>query len=346
VSLLQRAWYPPSRKPEAPLWTAPLQPLAWGFGGVVAAKNALFEAGWRTQTRIEGVRIISVGNLTVGGAGKTPAVIHLVHRAQALGLKVAVLSRGYGRLATDEVGFDAASKKSALEVGDEPLLIARRCPGVTVWVGADRVSTARRAKQAGARLLILDDGFQHRRLARDADVVAVNEARGFGNGRLLPRGPLREPLSALSRACLIWVQVGRAVGPPLPAFEAKVVRARNVPFELVEADGRGARVQALQGRRVFAFSALADPEAFPKTLLELGAEVTGSRAYGDHHLYTADELGALAAQARKLDAALITTEKDAMRLPEGFCAHVRLEVELLEGAEHLDALLAPSARIG
>ncbi|MGA9525556.1 MAG: tetraacyldisaccharide 4'-kinase [Myxococcaceae bacterium] len=347
MSGLERIWYPPEGETlAARLKLSPLAALSLGFGAAVALRNASFDLGWRTPVRVEGARVISVGNLNVGGAGKTPAVIHLVQRALAKGMEVAVLSRGYGRRSAEELSFDATSPVTSAEVGDEPLLIARRLPGVRVWVGADRVSIAHKARAAGAALLVLDDGFQHRRLARDADVVVINEALGFGNGALLPRGPLREPPSSLRRASLLWLRAG--VGPqhPLP-FDGPIVRARHAPSSIRAADGSELPLESLRGRRVLAFSALADPRAFPRTVQALGAEVVEARPFPDHHAFSATELAELVRDARARGAELITTEKDAMRLPEQIDAWVlRLDVEILEGAAHLDALLAPPGQNG
>ncbi len=344
---IDRIWYPPEEESLAVrLKWAPLSACALAFGAAVAVKNALFDLGWREPARIEGVRVVSVGNINVGGAGKTPAVIHLVRRALAKGVKVAVLSRGYQRHSREEIGFDATTPCTFADVGDEPLLIARRCPGAQVWVGADRVRIARKARDAGAELLVLDDGFQHRRLARDADVVVVNEALGFGNGALLPRGPLREPPVALRRASLVWLRAEPGPKRPLP-FEGPIVRARHAPSSVRTADGRALPVETLLGRKVLAFSALADPRAFPRTLQAMGAKVVEARPFPDHHAFSPTELVELARDARAQGAELITTEKDAMRLPEQVEAWVlRLDVEILEGAAHLDALLAPTEQNG
>jgi tetraacyldisaccharide 4'-kinase len=347
MSALERIWYPPHDETLAQrLGRLPLSALSWAFRAVVASKNALFDLGLRRPVAVDGVRVISVGNINVGGAGKTPAVIHLVQRAQRQGLDVAVLSRGYLRRTREEIGFDASSPRTFEEVGDEPLLIARRCPGAKVWVGSDRVSIARKARDAGAKLLILDDGFQHRRLARDADIVVVNPTLGFGNGALLPRGPLREPPASLRRASLLWVR-GGAGETKTPSTGLPVVSARHHPSAVRAADGGEQPVSSLEGRRVFAFSALADPLAFPRTLSGLGAEVVGCRTFPDHHVFTPVELEELARSARAQGAALITTEKDSMRLPRGWDTLVlTLDVEILEGEEHLDALLAPPGQTG
>ncbi len=347
MSGLDRIWYPPREESLASrLKWAPLSAGSLAYGAAVAVNNALFDLGWRVSNRIDGVRVVSVGNLNVGGAGKTPAVIHLVQLALAKGLKVAVLSRGYRRRSTEELGFDATTSCTFEDVGDEPLLIARRCPGVQVWVGADRVATARKARDGGAQLLILDDGFQHRRLARDADVVVVNPSLGFGNGALLPRGPLREPTSALRRASLLWIRAEPGPRRDLP-FSGPIVRARHAPSAVCAVDGRELPLEHLRGRRVLAFSGLADPNAFPRTLHALGAELVAARPFPDHHPFSSAELADLAREARSKGAQLITTEKDSMRLPTGFESSVlRIEVEILEGAAHLDALLAAPEQFG
>ncbi len=200
------------RLARGPLWAASAV-----FGAAVAARNRLYDSGALRSVRVEGLIVVSVGNLNVGGAGKTPAVIHLANAAVAEGRKVAVLSRGYGRASDAELVF-RGDGPTADEAGDEPVLIASRCPSVHVLVGPDRARLAARAREElGVDLVFLDDGMQHRHLARDAEVVVVDEAAGFGNGRLLPCGPLREPLSALERASLVWLKASDAP-VPLPSF--------------------------------------------------------------------------------------------------------------------------------
>ncbi|MBX5481816.1 MAG: tetraacyldisaccharide 4'-kinase [Myxococcaceae bacterium] len=338
---MERLWYPPRPDPPSDrLLHLPLSLAAAGFGALVGARNALYDRGVLRSHRVEGVRVISVGNIHVGGAGKTPATIFLANRLLAAGRRVAVLTRGYGRTSTRALVFDAGALPSAEVAGDEPLLIATRAPGVRVHVGADRVASAKRAKAEGAEVLLLDDGMQHRRLARDLDIAVIDEAVGLGNARLLPRGPLREPVRALERAGLIWLRES-SVPAPLPAFRQPVVRARYEPTLLLSADGQAQPAASLRGQKVVALSGLARPGAFTRTLESLGAEVVASIAQEDHHAWTRGELESARRRADGAGALLVTTEKDAVKLP----AHerpwvLRLEVELTWGAELLDRLLA------
>ena len=305
-------------RPHPPLWSAPLLALsaAWRAGA----------AAHRAATRREEVPapVISIGNLTVGGQGKTPVALELARRLAARGRKPAVLSRGYGRRARDprEVGADAGVD----EVGDEPLLLARR--GCRVFVGPRRAELARLALQRGADVLLLDDGLQHYGLARDLDVIVADASNPFGNGRLLPAGPLREPLSALERVRrgLVWFTgCDRPRDPRAEAF---------APFPAVES--AYAAGPDLRGKRVFLFAGIARPERFLETVRSLGAEIAGTRWFPDHHRFTAREL----AQLRGAGAMPVTTEKDLVRIssPEGITA-VRLEMKILRGEEALESAL-------
>jgi tetraacyldisaccharide 4'-kinase len=318
----ERRWYEGEGNP---LLTPPLALAALGFGAGVALRG-LFQGEGR---RVDGARVVSVGNLNVGGSGKTPVVIHLATWAAACGRRVAVLSRGYGRTGRGELRFDAANLLPASEVGDEPRLIAQRCPKATLWVGANRAELALKARDAGADFLILDDGMQHRRLARDADIAVVDSTAGFGNGQLLPLGPLREPVAELRRASLVWL---RQTGASAHGLEGAL---SQVPRRVVSKPVAKAEVD-LRGRPVVALAALARTRGFLRTLDELKADVIAERFFPDHHVFSARELD----EARCHGALIVTTEKDLQRLPSGFdAACVRLDEELVAGrdalAEHL-----------
>ena len=303
-------WYGP---PSLVTWL--LAPLALGYGLIVRGWHLLFDLGLRTPVRIEGARVVSVGNLVVGGAGKTPVVMHLANEAVRRGFQVAVLSRGYGRSSTSSRSFTSADLPPVAEVGDEPRLIARRCPGVRVWVGADRVALARAATAQGADLLILDDGFQHRRLARDVDVLVDG---GVGNGWMLPAGPLREPASGRKRATHVWGRDG-VQGD---------IQARHVVTRVL---GPGGEAVALKGRAVVLLLGVARPDLVSRSVEGLGARIVGLHAHPDHHVFTSQELAAARLDAEGNGALLVTTEKDAERLP-AHSAHVLvLDVELLSG---------------
>jgi tetraacyldisaccharide 4'-kinase len=343
-SRLERLWY---RKPEQEgaserVALSPLSLASLLYGAAVGARNALYESGALEARRIEGARVVSVGNLNVGGAGKTPAVIYLARLAAARGKKVAVLSRGYGRGATDDQVYAGNGPlPTAHEFGDEPLCIARSCPGVAVLVGPNRAALAERARrEIGVDFILLDDGMQHRRLGRDVDLVVVDEAVGFGNGQLLPRGPLREPLSALSRASLLWVRVADSPAQPLPELGVPVVRARYVSSALVAPDGQVHSPELMRGKRALALAGLARPSGFLASLRGLGIELAAERLFADHHPFTGAEAAEVLAEATRLGVPVVTTEKDHVRLPPGFPAWVvRLEVEVLSGTEALLAQL-------
>jgi tetraacyldisaccharide 4'-kinase len=283
------------------------------FRLVVAARNAAYDAGLRRARRVE-APVISVGNLAAGGTGKTPFVEHLARALLARGRKVAVLSRGYRA-----AGRGAPS--------DEAALLAENLPAVAHVQDRDRVRGAREAIEVhGADCLLLDDGFQHRRLARDLDLVLIDALDPWGHG-LLPRGLLREPASALARAD--GAVITRADLVPrgrLEEIAAGLRRARaNLPIvEAAEeaqalvplAAGPGGEPPGwLDGRAVFAFAGIGHPDAFYARLERLGARVCGRESFPDHYAYRAVDLARLRAAAREARAeALVCTQKDAVKL--------------------------------
>ncbi|MBN8227401.1 tetraacyldisaccharide 4'-kinase [Corallococcus macrosporus] len=348
---LERIFYPPAPEP----WTrrallSPLALLSWTYSGAVRLRGALYDSGLLRAEHVEGLRVISIGNLNVGGTGKTPAVLHLAELLIREGRKVGILTRGYGRESQQPLTFKGTEPLPAVtEAGDEPLLLARRCPGARLFVGADRVAAALRARDDfGLDTVLLDDGFQHRRLHRDEDLVVVDEAVGLGNGQLLPRGPLREPPSALRRATLLWLRAAPGDAAPNPWLEGLStprVRTRYGPTGWWDPSGTEHATTALEGRPVLALAGLARPGGFLKTVTTLGAEVRDAALFPDHHRFSADELRQVEARAREQGALIVTTEKDAVRLPPGFEAWVvRLGVEVLEGEAHLKRALGLSGK--
>jgi tetraacyldisaccharide 4'-kinase len=333
----EAAWYPEGGRasPAARLLT----PFSWLFGAGVAARSALYDAGLLRPVRVEGLHVISVGNLTVGGSGKTPVVRFLAEGLRARGLSVAILSRGYGRNGTAPLRVEPFH--TAADVGDEPLLLSRTLPDVPVYVGADRVVLARRARDAGAQVALLDDGFQHRRLARDVDLLVVDALSPLGNGRLLPAGPLREPAAAARRATAVWLRCASPDAPvPSPFAHLPVLRARHVPWDVLDAAGASLPLGCLSGRRVLAFAGLARPSGFLSSLRALGAEVVSTRLFQDHHAFRPEELRVLAAEAASLGATPVTTEKDRVRLDAATLGTwtLRQRVELLSGREWWEGL--------
>jgi tetraacyldisaccharide 4'-kinase len=240
--------------------------------------------------------------------------------------------------------------------GDEPVLAARRLPGLAVLCGPRRAELAARAvAELGADALLLDDGFQHRALARDLDVVVLDAGNPFGNGHLLPLGPNREPRSALRRAGLVWLSrvdqaPPEALGPLRALARQETGRApvesRHAPVDVVDgALSRGLGLDALRGRRVLLLSGLARPGGFRRTVEGLGAEIAAERAFPDHHRFTPGELAEVlgAADEARCDR-VVTTEKDAVRLAPDVAADprvvaVRIEAEILAGADVLDAAI-------
>ena len=305
---------------DPPAWSAPL-----------AALSAVYRAGTAVHRAVSrpvqvAVPVISVGNLTVGGAGKTPVTLELARRLSARGRRPAVLSRGYGRRSREPLEVTADARVEA--AGDEPLLMARR--GLRVFVGPRRAILAELAIRRGADVLLLDDGLQHHGLARDLDVIVADASNPFGNGRLLPAGPLREPVAALDRVRLGLVWLTRCDLPrdsrtaelsPFPAVESV--------FE-AQAD--------LRGKRVFLFAGIARPEGFAATVRALGGEIAGTRWFRDHHLFTARELRDLREMAG--GASLATTEKDLVRIeqPGGIVA-VRVDLRVVKGEDVLERAL-------
>jgi tetraacyldisaccharide 4'-kinase len=305
---------------DPPAWSAPLQALSPIYAAGAAVHRAI------SRPVRAGVPVISVGNLTVGGAGKTPVTLCLARRLAARGRRPAVLSRGYGRRSREPLEVTAESAVEA--AGDEPLLLARR--GCRVFVGPRRAALAALAVQRGADVLLLDDGLQHHGLARDLDVIVADASNPFGNGRLLPAGPLREPVSALRRVRhgLVWLTHCELPRDPRTA-ELRAFPAVESTYD-ADAD--------LRGKRVFLFAGIARPERLLETVRALGGEIAGVRWFRDHYRFTAQDLVAL---RRLAGGALpVTTEKDLVRIadPAGIVA-VRVDVRILRGEDVLDEAL-------
>src|SRR5713226_4420313 len=297
--------------PAPEFWARPglvpdlLQPLAWAYAAAGAARHA-WTHPWRAP-----VPVICVGNLVAGGAGKTPVAITLARRLQAGGHAVHLLSRGYGGSLAGPVAVDRA-RHDAAQVGDEALLLADAAP---TWIARDRAAGARAAIAAGAQCLLLDDGLQNPTLAKDLSLLVIDGAYGLGNGRVLPAGPLREPLqSGLARAdAVVLMGEDRAGVTPLLAGKT-VLRARLAPENAA----------ALAGRAVVAFAGIGRPAKFFTTLERIGARLAARHAFPDHHPYRTAELQRLLAEAYAAHAVLVTTAKDAVRLPTEWRA--RMEV--------------------
>jgi tetraacyldisaccharide 4'-kinase len=265
--------------------------------------------------------VISVGNLAVGGTGKTPLVAWIARRLRADGLVPAVVSRGYGGTAGPGplvVSTGEGPRVNARTCGDEPHLLARSLKGVIVVVGANRIEGARSAAAAGAAVVILDDGFQHRRLARDLDIVVLDGRSPFDGGQVLPRGSLREPPSFIARAQLVVLTRLRENDPADDAIRA--VRAAGYSGPVVRAGHRATGFRNATGaacatpKRALAFCGIGDPGLFREDLEQAGVSLAAFHAYRDHHPYSVAGWHALVAEAEAQGVPLVTTEKDLSRL--------------------------------
>lgn len=329
--------------------------LSLPYGGAVCIRNRLFDNGFLRQQRL-GCPVISVGNLTVGGTGKTPMVLLLAGMLKDRGLRPAVLSRGYGGKSTADVLVVSDGRHvftGPEEAGDEPVLIARRLKDVPVLAGPKRAITGQYAlEHFDVDVILLDDGFQHRYLKRDLDIVLLDSRQPLGNGFLLPRGPLREPPSALGRAGVIALtRAGDGDAGPIDErlsgmLSGRVVlRTRVRPTSLAAPDGEELPLSFLQGKRVFAFAGIARPDSFRQTIESLGVAIAGFRAFPDHHRYRAEDLSRIEDKAALARAdILLATEKDIVKIsgiPQ-FSSRVHgllIETEFLEGREHFETAL-------
>ncbi len=338
-----------------------LASIAWVFKGVVLARLGLYAAGIFRRFPL-GCQVISVGNITAGGTGKTPVVEIFARELQKAGRKVAILSRGYRkrelpwyqrvwRQRIDPPRVVSDGKRLLLDSemgGDEPYMLASNLPGVVVLVDKDRVKSGRFAvKRYGCDTLILDDGFQYLKLQHRLEIVLVDKTNPFGNGRMLPRGILREPTRNLRRADVIFITKSdgqsaelrarlREVNPDAeiiecchkPRYLQNVFTAEHVPLEW------------LRGKTVTSLSGIAVPQSFENLLRAKGARVIHCERYADHHRYSAQEIIDAVNRAADLRAeALLTTEKDAVRFPRLETTpvpvyYLRVDIELLDGREN------------
>ena len=325
---------------------APLHALAFLFGGIVALRNRAYDVGLLRATRVD-APVVCVGNLTTGGTGKTPMVVHVVRELERRQRRPGVLSRGYKA--------SAHERSSGAPLGDEARMVHAQLAGVSAVQDADRVRGARALIARGCDAIVLDDGFQHRRLARDVDIVLVDALRPFGlpwrgddaPAYLLPRGLLREPPGGLARASACVVTRSDQVEPQrLARLEAllaaaapalPVLLARHAPTALVAPDGERFEPARIAGREVELVSGIGNASGFEETVRSLGAHVVSHRRFADHHAYVGGDLTGLGRGGR----AIVTTAKDAVKLGELLPNAFVLEIELriVRGAAVLDALL-------
>lgn len=313
-----------------PLLRPPLAALSLLYGAAVRAREEAFAHGIIATRRLP-CPVFSVGNMTAGGTGKTPVVGMIARVLREQGRHPVILTRGYKRRGGERITVVSDGKgilTGPEESGDEPAMLARWLPDVPVVVGKDRYASGMLAfRRFGPDCFLLDDGFQHRRLFRDRDIVVINARDPFGGDNLLPLGRLREPASALCRASLILVNKcipGRSIDPIIERIRnyndrVPVLETSYEPEALVPADSRGESMSLglLRERAVLAFAGIADPGAFFDQLEALGARIAHRHVFSDHHWFSPGEIAHLRETASVCGAeCLVTTEKDGMRLPK------------------------------
>lgn len=275
-----------------------LLPISWIYSLVSYLRYTLINS-----ERLE-IPVICVGNITVGGAGKTPTVIWLAREFQALGYKVHILSRGYKVKINDPLLVDLKTD-SAAQVGDEPLLLARVAP---TWVGKDRVRAARQAIKAGAELIIMDDGLQNPRLFKDFSLIVIDGMHGVFNNQIIPAGPLRQcliPAFLRTNATLIIGEDRTNITGKISHFSGKSLFHARVE----------STTNISTNQPLIAFAGIGQPTKFFHMLESAGATLAKTKTYPDHHAYTDAEIEALLQEAEHLGATLITTEKDLVKIP-------------------------------
>ncbi|WP_165227998.1 tetraacyldisaccharide 4'-kinase [Aquisphaera insulae] len=330
--------------PAAAVARLGLGAVAVGYGAAVRARNLAYDRGWKPASRAR-VPVISVGNLTLGGTGKTPMVEWLARRYRREGWRVALISRGYGH----EGG-----------INDEGLVLEENLNDVPHLQDPDRVKLAEIAvEELEAELILLDDGFQHRRLARDVDLVMLDALDPFGLDRLFPRGLLREPVSSLRRASAVILSRADTIdAAAVEAIRRRVeraapgipfIRTRHAPIDLLDAEGPAGPIGDLAGKHVLAFCGIGNPMGFRRTLEPL-CELGDLEVFPDHHPYGAGDVAELTEWARRGGADLVlTTQKDFVKLRTSTLGAVplralRIGLEITEGLESLEQVLGKVPR--
>ncbi|MBM0105145.1 tetraacyldisaccharide 4'-kinase [Steroidobacter sp. S1-65] len=322
-AFLQRVWY--ERRSQ---WFSLLVlPLSWLFAVIAGLRRLAYRRGWSQSYRMTRP-VIVVGNITVGGTGKTPLTIWLAEQLRSRGLRVGIVLRGYGGTST-QWPRDVAEHTAADEVGDEAVLLAQRT-GAVVVAGPDRVADAERAIELGAQVVLCDDGLQHYRLARDLEIAVIDEQRGLGNGRLLPSGPLREPAKRLGSVDVKVLTRRARNNRPSTSFPNAVIATPVLGDAVSLGTGERRSLQTFVGTRVHAIAGIGNPRAFFDALSELGLTVD-AHPLPDHARLTVADL------AFPDGGPVLMTEKDAVKCRSGAdaaglanCWAVRLDVAMSE----------------
>ncbi|MEA2013905.1 MAG: tetraacyldisaccharide 4'-kinase [Thermodesulfobacteriota bacterium] len=304
----------------------PLYLISMLYGGIIHLRNRSYDSGLFTVKKLD-KKVIGVGNITVGGTGKTPMVIMLAKFLKDKGYSPAILSRGYGGKQKKQVNIISDGEKVYInyqQAGDEPVLIAKSVRDIPVITGKNRYQTGRYAiDHFGTDILILDDAFQHRALFRDIDIVLLDDEKPFGNGFVIPRGELRETVDALRRADII-VRTGigeqrsgdREIGIRGHESGPPIFQACRRPVSLIGGEaGDASSLDYLYGKKIIAFAGIARPDSFKKTIESVGGEVIVFLSFPDHHVYTQGDLIKIRKEASQCSAQVIlTTEKDGIKL--------------------------------
>jgi tetraacyldisaccharide 4'-kinase len=318
---------------------------ACAYAVIIRIRNFLYSGGWLKAHSVSAA-VISIGNITVGGTGKTPMVIWLCNFLQAKGISCAILTRGY--------------KATKGKQSDEPAILVRNCPGAALVVNPDRLAGAVEAvERHRAQVLIMDDGFQHRRLHRDVDIVTIDATLPFGYNKILPAGLLREPITALKRAhaavitrCDLVSEDNLAkLAETISRINPNMVVARTIhaPVCAMTVGARQIPLEQLRGRSVYVFCGIANPDAFFGTIGRLGVNLVGSKIYDDHHNYTAGDVSGIYADAARSGAELIlATEKDYNKigLPDNtsnlVLAYLAVKLRFISGQDQITQLIERS----
>ncbi len=307
-----------------------LAPLGWIYGAITIARLA------RSRPEASPAPVLCIGNLVAGGAGKTPVALDIGVRLKGSGVDVHFLTRGFGGQISGPICVDPV-RHDARAVGDEALLLAATAP---TWVARDRAAGARAAAAQGAGLIVMDDGFQNPGIAKDLSLLVVDGGYGFGNERVMPAGPLREPVDAgLARADAVVLigpdetgvlrRIGAAPGRAIPVLQARVTP--------------GPEAEEFANKPVLAFAGIARPDKFFDTLGTLGCRIVGAHPFPDHYAYEPEDIERLTREAEAAGALAVTTAKDWVRLPAGQALGVRVLTIAIEWEDEagLDAILSP-----
>src|SRR3990172_8490492 len=328
-----------------PILSLTLLILSWIYGFGHFLRLTFYRTGI-LKTKTLPVPVISIGNLTAGGTGKTPAVIMIAEFLEGMGKKVAVLSRGYKGKAEGEINVVSDGNNvfmNPLQSGDEPYMMAARLKGIPVITGSDRYKTGKYAiEKFGTEIILLDDGYQHVQLNRNLNILLLDSNSPFGNGYILPRGTLREPPSYINRSDVIILTKDKGQKSEVRSQKSEVCKSRYVSESFIDMNNnKTIALDEAKGKKIFAFCGIASPKSFNNSLTEAGINIGGFVSFEDHYQFSRDDIDSLISKAKETGSEiLITTEKDAVRLkgfePISFPIWIlKIRMEISEGKEIL-----------